>query len=52
MRADGSQQVNRTNDPAIDIDPDWQPLPNDRDDVDHGHSETTAEEGGSRLAHL
>jgi Tol biopolymer transport system component len=38
MRADGSRQLGRTNNPATDVDTDWQPLPNDRDDVDHGHT--------------
>jgi Tol biopolymer transport system component len=32
MRADSSHQVNRTNNPAFDIAPDWQPLDDDEDD--------------------
>ena len=27
MRAEGSQQVNRSQHPAFDFDPDWGPLP-------------------------
>jgi hypothetical protein len=33
MRADGGDQVNRTNNPALDAAPDWQPLD---DDDNHG----------------
>ena len=32
MREDGSDQTNLTNDPANDINPDWQPLDDDDDD--------------------
>jgi TolB protein len=32
MDADGSNQVNRTENPAFDFQPDWQPLDNDRHD--------------------
>jgi Tol biopolymer transport system component len=32
MRADGSDETNRTNDPAFDFNPDWQPLNNHDDD--------------------
>jgi Tol biopolymer transport system component len=32
MRADGTDETNRTNDPAFDINPDWQPLDDDDDD--------------------
>jgi hypothetical protein len=35
MRADGSNQVNRTNNPAFDAAPDWQPLDDDHHDDDH-----------------
>jgi hypothetical protein len=34
MRADGSKQVNRTNNLAFDRTPDWQPL-----DDDHHHDD-------------
>ena len=41
MRADGSDQRNRTNNLAQDAYPDWQPLPDDHHhhdgDDDHGH---------------
>ena len=32
MRADGSEETNRTNNPAFEIEPDWQPLDDDDDD--------------------
>ena len=32
MDADGSHQVNRTENPAFDFHPDWQPLDDDRHD--------------------
>jgi Tol biopolymer transport system component len=32
MRADGSEETNRTNNPAFEIGPDWQPLDDDDDD--------------------
>jgi Tol biopolymer transport system component len=34
MREDGSDETNRTNDPAFDFNPDWQPLDDDEDDDD------------------
>jgi len=34
MRADGNEETNRTNDPAFEIEPDWQPLDDDDDDDD------------------
>ena len=32
MRADGSEETNRTNNPAFEIEPDWQPLDDEDDD--------------------
>ncbi len=40
MRADGRDQVRRTNNTAFDIAPDWQPLDDDHahdDEEDDGH---------------
>ena len=37
MRADGSDQVNRTNNDAFDAAPDWQPLDDDHGDDHDGH---------------
>ena len=34
MRADGTEETNRTNNPAFDFNPDWQPLDDDDDDDD------------------
>jgi Tol biopolymer transport system component len=34
MREDGTDETNRTNDPAFDFNPDWQPLDDDDDDDD------------------
>ena len=36
MRANGSDETNRTNNPAFDFNPDWQPLDRDDDDDDEG----------------
>jgi Tol biopolymer transport system component len=37
MRADGTEETNRSNHPAFDVNPDWQPL--DDDDKDDGHDD-------------
>jgi hypothetical protein len=32
MRSNGTNETNVTNDPAFDVNPDWQPLDDDDDD--------------------
>jgi Tol biopolymer transport system component len=39
MRADGSDATNRTNNPAFDFNPDWQPLKHHHDDDEGGHDD-------------
>jgi hypothetical protein len=44
MRPDGSELMNRTNHPAFDAAPDWQPLDDDDDEEDDGDDDRASDE--------
>jgi hypothetical protein len=44
MRPDGSDLMNRTNHPALDAAPDWQPLDDDDDEEDDGDDDRASDE--------
>ena len=43
MREDGTDETNRTNNPAFDFNPDWQPLDDDDDETTTTTRTTTTE---------